>query len=139
MLRSSDDKALRPRVAPIVIGGALAVVAFDGVGSFAAKQLGFSYALLIPGSLLIYGTVAALVARRREWLVGVFAALAMAMTDLTAGWAVSWAIGPGRAPGGLTAITVAGAVMTAFVLGGLAGAIGAWIGTRANKTSGPGY
>jgi hypothetical protein len=126
----------RPRVAPILIGGGLAVLAFDAVGSFAAKQLGFSYALLVPGSLLIYGTVAALVARRREWLLGLFAAMAMAITDLTAGWAVSWLIGPGRPPGGLTAITVAGAVMTAFVLGGLAGAIGAWVGTRKVRDSG---
>ena len=120
----------RSRITPIVLGGMLAVVGFDALGSLAARQLGFSYALLIPGSLLIYGVVAALVARRRDWVVGVFAAMGMAVTDLTLGWAVSWIIGPGRPEGGFTTMTIIGAGMTAFVLGGLAGAIGAWIGVR---------
>jgi hypothetical protein len=115
---------------PSVIGGMVAVVLFDAVGSFASKQLGFAYALLIPGSLVIYGTVAALVAGRRDFVMGLLAALAMAMTDLTLGWTVSWLIGPGRPAGGLTLIAVVGAVMTAFVLAGLTGAIGGWIGIR---------
>src|ERR1051326_2505304 len=107
---SSD--LLKPQVAPIVIGGGIAVLLFDAVGSLVSKQLGFSYALLLPGSLLIYGTVAALVARRRDWLLGLLAALAMGLTDLTAGWAVSWFIGAGKPEGGFTFMTVVGAVMT---------------------------
>jgi len=108
----------------------LTVVLFDAVGSLASRYFGFSYALLTPGSLLIYGTVAALVARRRNWVHGLLASTVLAFTDVTVGWAVSWVIGPGRPESGLTPITVIGAAMTAFVLGGLAGAIGAWIGTR---------
>ncbi len=120
----------RPRVARILIGGMAAVVVFDALGSVASKQLGFSYALLIPGSLLIYGAVAALVASRRDWVTGLLAAMAMAITDLTLGWAVSWLIGPGKPPGGFTAVTIVGAIMTAFVGAGLAGSIGAWLGVR---------
>ncbi len=126
----------RPRVTTIVIGGMVAVLLFDALGSFASKLLGFSYVLLTPGSILIYGIVAALVARRREWLVGLFAAILMAFTDVTAGWAVSWLIGPGKPEGGLTTVVVVGAVMTAVVLGGVAGAIGAWIGVRTMGRSG---
>lgn len=127
---------LRPRLTPVVISGMVVVVLFDAVGSLASKQFGFSYVLLIPGSLLIYGIVAALVAQRREWLLGLFAALAIAFTDLTLGWAVSWLIGPGKPEAGLTAVTVIGAAMTAFVLGGLAGSVGAWIGIRMARSSG---
>ena len=124
---------LRPSVGRVVIGGMCAVILFDAVGSFAARELGFNYTLLIPGSLLIYGTAAALVARRRDWVLGLLAATVLALTDVTVGWAVSWVIGPGRPEAGLTPITVVGAVMTAFVLGGLAGAIGAWIGVRTRR------
>jgi hypothetical protein len=108
----------------------IVVVLFDAGGSFASKQLGFSYALLVPGSVLIYGTTAALIARRRDLILGLLGAIALALTDLTAGWAVSWWIGPGRPEGGFTVMTVIGAIMTAFVLAGLAGAIGGWIGVR---------
>jgi hypothetical protein len=128
--------ALRPKVAPVVIGGIVAVLLFDALGSFASKQFGFSYALLIPGSVLIYGLVAALVARRRDWLLGLFAGALMGLTDVTVGWAVSWIIGPGKPETGLTAMTIVGAVITAFVLSGLAGAIGAWIGARKIRGSG---
>ena len=128
---------MKPQVAPIVIGGVVAVLVFDGLGSFASKQFGFTYALLVPGSLLIYGTVAALVARRRDWLLGFFAAMGMAFTDLTAGWAVSWLIGPGKPEGGFTPMTIVGAVMTLSVLGGLAGAIGASVGARRTRDSSP--
>jgi hypothetical protein len=79
---------------------------------------------------LIYGTVAALVAARRDAATGVLAALAMAIIDLTLGWFVSWLIGPGTPAGGFTAVTIIGAVMTAFVGAGLAGSLGAWLGVR---------
>jgi len=124
---------LRPSVGKIVIGGMFTVILFDALGSFASKELGFEYALLIPGSLLIYGTVAAMVARRRDWLLGLLAATVLAFTDVTVAWAVSWLIGPGKPESGLTSMTVVGAAMTAFVLGGLAGAVGAWIGVRRRR------
>jgi len=66
---------------------------------------------------------------------GLLAATAMALTDLTLGWGVSWVIGPGRPTGGLTAMTVVGAAMTAFVLAGLTGAIGGVIGVRWSRRS----
>ena len=117
-------------VTPILLGGMLAVVLFDAAGAAASKQLGFSYALLVPGSLVIYGVVAAVVARRRGWAIGLLAAMAMALTDLTLGWLVASLIGPGRPSGGFTFVTILGAVMTAFVAAGLAGGIGAWLGAR---------
>lgn len=120
-------------VGRVVLGGIFAVILFDTVGSFTAKSFGFSYSLLIPGSLLIYGTVAAMVARRRDWVVGLVAATVLAFTDVTLGWAVSWLIGPGKPESGLTPMTVVGAGMTAFVLGGLAGGVGAWIGVRRGR------
>jgi len=129
-------EVLKNSVGKIVIGGVLAVLLFDAVGSVAAKRLGFAYSLLIPGSLLIYGTVAALAARRRDWVVGLLAATLLAFTDVTLGWGVSWLIGPGKPEAGLTPMTVVGAAMTAFVFGGLAGAVGAWIGVR-KRTGSP--
>ena len=82
-------------VRAVLLGGMVAIVVFDALGAAAAKRFGFSYGLLVPGSLLIYGRVAALVAARRDAATGVLAALAMAIIDLTLGWFVSWLIGPG--------------------------------------------
>jgi hypothetical protein len=115
-------------VVPILIGGAVAVVAFDALGTAASNQLGFSRALLVPGQLLIYGVVAALIARRGAWLLGLFSAFAIAIVDLTLGSVVSSAVGPGRPEGGFTVGAILGGVMTAFVAAGLAGGIGAWLG-----------
>lgn len=83
--------------------------------------------------MLIYGITAALVARRADWVLGLIAGTALAFVDVTAGWAVSWWIGPGRPASGLTPMTVLGGAMTAFVLGGLAGAVGAWLGIRHSR------
>jgi len=112
------------------------VLGFDAAGAVASKQLGFTYAFLIPGSLLIYGTVAALVARRRDWLLGLLAGVLMGLTDMTLGWTVAALIGPGRPAGGFTLATIVGGAMTGFVAASLAGSVGAWIGSR--RVRGPG-
>jgi len=125
----SPDRIERP-VTGIVAAGVVAVLGFDAVGALASKQFGFTYAFLIPGSLIIYGTVAALVARRRDWLLGLLAGVLMGLTDMTLGWTVAALIGPGRPAGGFTLATIVGGAITAFVAASLAGSVGAWIGSR---------
>jgi hypothetical protein len=118
----------------IMLGGIVAVIGYDALGSLAARQFGFPLAALLPGTLLLYGAVAALAARRYGWHVGFFAALALGLIDLTLGWTVSWAIGPGRPPGGLTIGTVLGAAVTGLLAASLAGSLGAWLGVRRRVT-----
>jgi len=127
--------AERPRVGPIVVAGIVALLLFDAAGALASQRLGFSHALLVPGALLLYAIVAALVARRREWLLGFLAAMVLAFVDVTLGSLVSALIGPGRPAGELTLGAILGGAMTAFVLAGLAGGIGAAIGARMAKRS----
>src|SRR6185437_5592846 len=49
----SPDRVERP-VTGIVAAGVGVLLGFDAVGALASKQFGFTYAFLIPGSLIIY-------------------------------------------------------------------------------------
>lgn len=125
--------AERRSVATIIGGGAASVVAFDVLGSLICKATGISYDVLWPGSLLIYGTVAALVGWRRDWHTGLFAGFAMGGVDLTLGWWVTWMIGPGRPPGGFSWSALMLGASSALTVGGVAGSIGSWVGIRISR------
>jgi hypothetical protein len=129
--------AERLPIAPIIAGGDVSVVAFDVLGSLICKATGMSYDLLWPGSVIIYGTVAALVGRRRDWHTGLFAGFAMGGADLTGGWWVTWMIGPGRPASGFSWPTILAGAMSALAIGGIVGSIGSWVGVRISHLRGP--
>ena len=79
-----------------IVVGCIAVVLFDTIASVAAEGLDFEYGNLFPISFAIYGVTAFVAARaERSVRIGVAAGAAVALADATAGWAISWAIGPG--------------------------------------------
>jgi hypothetical protein len=118
-----------PRPVRFYLAVALAVVAYDTAASLVSLQAGIPYSYFALGSYLIYFGAGFLAARALGWRHGVVAGAVAGVTDATAGWAVSWALGPGRPSGGFSAwmlpFTMAFVGMTAIVVGSL-GALAAF-------------
>ena len=84
----------------IILAGAGAVLAYDTLGSFASKRMGFAYRRLAKGSYVIYAVVGFCAALVGAFWSGVQSAAVVGLVDATAGWFISWQIGPGRLPEG---------------------------------------
>ncbi|QIN78592.1 hypothetical protein GBA65_08735 [Rubrobacter marinus] len=112
----------------IVAGASLFVVAFDALGSLAARRLGFPYAVLTVVSLLVYGTTGALAADQSGVTMGTLAAGIVGLVDSTLGWAVSRKLGAGRLPNeaprpGVSAGTVLLVSLLAAAIGLVGGSV----------------
>jgi hypothetical protein len=116
----------------VILLGAAAILVFDALGSLAAKALGFDYGALSPGSYLIDAAIAFAAARVAGFKAGVLAATTVALIEATAGWAISWIIGPGRLPG-VSVSVIAGIVVWVTATGALAGAAGAGLAKLVRK------
>lgn len=108
------------------------ILAFDTIASLVSLVTGWRYSLASIGSLAVYTGVGFLAGRRFgvKWAVGV--TITVAAAESTVGWAISWAIGPGRQPSVLVHPGVAlGIVLTVVLAGGLfgffAGVLGVWV------------
>jgi hypothetical protein len=112
-----------------IIGlGAVAVLVFDTVASFASIALRFPYAYAWIGSCLIYATVGYVVFRRWNLVRAIGAAMLIGLVDATLGWFVSWQIGPGALPAGqistsILAITLVFVVIYAALCAGIGSAV----------------
>lgn len=102
---------------------------FDAVASLASLVLGFPYTYAGFGSAILYIAFAFFAARKFGFWAAVLLGLAMGITDATLGWAVSWAIGPGRLAAGTLTLSVWLYTATfVVVLGAIYGLIGGGIG-----------
>jgi hypothetical protein len=119
----------------IVLIGCAAVLAFDTAGAIAAEANDFDYEALWPGSFLIYAATAFLTARAAGNVRGgALAGLALAATDATFGWAISWLIGPGAPdPADRDAATVVVAALLVAATGAIIGAVAGLAGRRAAR------
>ena len=75
------------------------MIAFDLLASIASRLLGFPYAWASIGSFAVYAAVGVLAARLvpgASLSTAAVAAGVAGFTDATAGWGLSWLIGPGR-------------------------------------------
>lgn len=113
----------------------LAVIVFDGVASVASLALGFPYTYAAFGSAVLYIAFAFFAARKFGFLAAVLFGFAMGITDATLGWAVSWAIGPGRLAASTLTLSVwlytaTFVVVLAAMYGLVGGGIGAITGRR---------
>jgi len=118
----------------IAVFGAVAVVCFDVIAAGASRVTGIPYGWATLGSWLLYAWIGFLAARAAPGAplrAAALSGLILGLTDASAGWAASWAIGPGRIAGGLTtsrwlgtAIFVAVLAVGVATLGGLAGRAG---------------
>lgn len=118
-------------VARMISWGALAIVAFDLLASVASRVLGFPYGYATIGSWLIYATFGFIIGRRADVRTASAGVAVIAGVEATVGWALSWAIGPGRPRDGMPSISV---LMTTVVLVAASGAIiGAVAGVLARR------
>ena len=88
----------------LLAAGAAAVLLFDLVGSILSKALAFEYGALILGSTIIYGTFGFVAAARGGVKLSIFIGAFLGFVDSTAGWGLSWLIGPGRPAEGFTGL-----------------------------------
>jgi hypothetical protein len=130
-----------PVYSKVVLVGALSVLAFDMIAALASRQFGFAYASASVGSWFIYGLVGYFAAQTGGGIpAAALAGAAMGLVDATAGWAISWAIGPGRLPAGTltpgrwlaSAIFV---VLSGAALGALGGLVGKWTASSPRHSS----
>lgn len=110
----------------MLLAGAFTVVAFDALASVGSLRLGFPYTRAVVGSWLIYAAVGFFAGRTDgDLFVAAMAGVVMGMVDATAGWAVSWYLGPGRVPGGALSVgRWAGAALLVAVGAGCVGLLG---------------
>jgi len=120
----------------VIALGSAVVVLFDLLASIASRQFGFTYARASFGSYLIYLAIGFFAARSSPSNPIGMAALAAGvagLVDASIGWAVSWAVGPGRLPDG-GQLTARRWITTAVFVVGLAAAVGA-VGGIAGRRS----
>jgi hypothetical protein len=118
-----------------VLYGVAAVLALDTAGSVASQAFGFDYATLTPVSIVIYAAIGAYVGTTEPVSRAAIAGAVVGLVDATLGWAISWAIGPGR-PLAEERITPLGLFNTAVfvaVLGAVAASVGAWVVHRRRR------
>jgi hypothetical protein len=129
----------------IIAGGIVAVLLFDLVASLASQGLAFAYARASVGSYFIYlivGVLAGRAATASRAKQGAIAAAIVGFADASAGWAISWTIGPGRTPigtltPGVWIITAAVVVLFAGAIGFLGGAVGARSKANVSRADSP--
>jgi hypothetical protein len=111
------------------------VVAFDALASVASAVLHFPYVYAGLGSVFIYTALALVAALRFGFVRGLVLGATLGLVDATIGWAVSWAIGPGRVPPGGFGLGVWFFTLLSVVgVGALCGLIGAGIGGVVRKS-----
>ena len=116
----------------VLLGGSVAIVAFDALASAAAVRRGFPYAAAPLGAFLIYAAVGfrAVRAGKGGVRIGALVGAAMGLVDATLGWAVSRAIAPEVSP---TDVTVPRWMMVAVMVvltGAIFGALGGFLARR---------
>jgi hypothetical protein len=112
----------------ILLGGA-AVLAIAFAGSVASRTLGFDYSLVAPISIAVSVAIGVYVGLGGRVSQAAIAGGTVGVIDATLGWAISWAIGPGRPQPG-EAITFLGAFNTTLfvaLLYAAGAALGAWL------------
>ena len=127
-----------PHVMRVAAGGAGAVMAFDLAMSLASRTLHVPYGWGMVGSIVIYFALGVLVARNRGMPQAfrhvVLVATLVALVDASFGWAISWAVGPGKPDTPLTATvwlwTALFVIIVAVITAGLGGIVGRLLPTR---------
>jgi len=108
----------------ILLGGAT-ILAFDTIGSLASLRFTFPYSRLMFGSFAIYFAVGFVTAASESVTSAAVTAAIVGLVESTAGWAISWWIGPGRpADYPVTGSRIVGTVFFVMMLGALFGALG---------------
>lgn len=116
------------KVLKFLLLASLSVVVFDAAASVASLAFGFSYSCATIGSAILCMAFAFSAARMSGFRIALLTGMVMGVTDVTIGWAVSWAIGPGRIDIDLTPSVWMYTLLFAAILGVVYGVIGGGIG-----------
>lgn len=112
----------------ILLVASIAVLVLDTFGSLASKAFGFPYSSLAWGSLIIYAAAGFFAARGGGLRTAALGGGAVALVDTTLGWAISWALGPGRPLAGYGGMgPIAGTIALAWLTGIASGLVGGLI------------
>lgn len=108
------------------------VLGFDAAASLTSLVTGLPYGWFTVGSVLIYVTSAYRGGTKFGFRNAVVATVILALVDATAGWAISWLIGPGQVaePGVSIPVILLSGAIGAFFFGGITGSIGAGIAAK---------
>ena len=104
--------------------GVVSIVGFDLVASLISVATGFPYAAFIFGSLFIYLLYGFLVGRYSKWYFGALAGAVIGFAECTAGWAISWYIGPGKPEVELNNLIIAITIIFLVIFATLVGLVG---------------
>jgi hypothetical protein len=111
-----------------LLGAVVLILAYDTVSALlVARTPSFAYRNLWPVQLALYvviGFVAAVMLLNPK-LVGVTGAVT-GLVEATAGWAITWRIGPGRIPG-TTRASIVTTILAMVAFGFGLAVLGAWI------------
>jgi len=118
----------------ILVAGSIAVLVLDIFGSLASKAFGFAYGSLAWGSLIIYAAAGFFAARSGGLRTAAQGGGVVALVDATLGWAISWALGPGRPAAGYTGVgPILGTIALAWLTGMVSGFVGGLIAWAARR------
>ena len=110
-----------------ILVGAATILAFDTVGSLASRRFAFAYSKLTIGSFAVYLTVGFAANAGASIVPSMFAGAAIALIESTAGWAISWKIGPGRPAENMSTSRILQTVALVTILGAVFGGVGGWL------------
>jgi hypothetical protein len=123
-----------------VLLGIVAVLLLDTIGSILSNRLRFRYTKLTPVSLLLWAASAAIASRGaapdliKSVGLGWMAGLIVGLADSTAGWWISWRLGPGRLrPELISRRNVLRIIFRVTMLAAALGGAGALVRELANK------
>lgn len=112
------------RVTRIILLGAVVIVAYDTMTALVSAGFGISYGLFSIGSFLIYFLFGLLTALKSRWLVGALAGAVIGFAEATVGWAISWAVGPGKPPVDMDAVAIIATIALVIPIGAFLGLLG---------------
>ena len=119
----------------VLLGGAAAILVFDGVCALASRQFGFDYTMAAVGSYLLYAAIGYPAAKVGGIRAAAVAGAVTGLVDSTLGWVLAWKLGVARMPeGGLTPGRWAAAALIVIVIGAALACIG---GVSARATRSP--
>ncbi len=82
------------------VGGCVAVLLVDTIGSLISRSTRFPYGYFAIVSSAIYIAIGIIDGYVRSTRSAVISAFAVSLVDATIGWWISWQLGPGRLPAG---------------------------------------
>lgn len=108
----------------IILFGAVLIVVYDTVTALVSAGFGVSYGIFAIGSFLISFLFGLLAARKSRWFVGAIAGAVIAFSEATVGWAISWAVGPGKPPVEMDAFAIVVTIALVIPIGAFLGLLG---------------